>query len=128
MLRGFVSVMDEFDPLLHGQDKVPPVFCTDQAAYDYFRTLAIQDRIAGAQTKLQSKKTFGALAKALDVFNLDVPEINTLYVSSCFDPRFAGPKQRKKFLQKVGGGQSGQMQVVESFLNSGWIVYEVEAK
>ena len=66
-----------------------------------------------------------ALARSLSAFNPNVSELNTLYVSSCFDPRFAGPKERTKFVGAMGREGHQNVQMVESFLNSGWIVYDV---
>lgn len=128
LLRGVVSVMNEFDPLAHGQDKIPPVFCADADAYNYFRTLAVQDRIAGAKTMLQGEQMIGIIAKAISVWPLAVRELNTIYVSSCFDPRFSRPKERRRFIDNLARSGHRGIQIVESFLNSGWIAYEVNCE
>jgi hypothetical protein len=126
LLKGFIDTMNEFDPFIHGQDKIPPVFCWDENAYDYFRTLILQDKVAGAKTKLQGNGFMELLSKSLSSFSLDREELNTLYVSSCFDPRFLGPKDRGKFLKKLSDAGMADCQMVESFLNSGWIVYDIK--
>jgi hypothetical protein len=126
LLKGFIDTMNEFDPQIHGQDKIPPVFCWDKDAYDYFRMLVLQDKVAGAKAKLQGYGFMDLLSRSLDAFNLDRKELNTFYASSCFDPRFLGPKERSKFLKKLSDNGMTDYQVVESFLNSGWIVYDIK--
>ncbi|MBI3633593.1 MAG: hypothetical protein HY226_04860 [Candidatus Vogelbacteria bacterium] len=126
LLTGLLSTLEEFNPKIHGQRKIPPVFCNDTDAYNYFRTLIVQDKVAGGIAKLQGKKLLGAIASAMDSFELALPQLNTLYVSSCFDPRFAGPKSRLKFLDDLRMKGFDNIQIVESFLNSGWIIYDVE--
>ena len=125
LLRGFVEVMDEFDPLVHGKDRIPPVFCTDPDSYNYFRTLVLQDKVAGAKSKLQGEGFMNILAKSIDAFKVSLPEVNTVYTSSCFDPRFLGAKERGVFLARLKKNGFSNVQLVESFLNSGWIVYDV---
>lgn len=125
LLEGLLTTMNEFDPMIHGQTKVPPVFCEDKDAYDYFRTLVVQDKVAGGTTKLQGKGMMNVLSKALEVFDPTLPEINTLYVSSCYDPRFLGPKEREQFFKRLKDEGHTNFQMIESFLNSGWIVYDV---
>jgi hypothetical protein len=128
LLDGLVSTMSEFNPALHGSTVTPPVFCYDKDAYNYFRTLILQDKVAGVKVKLDGAGMINILAKALDSFNVDTRELNTLYVSSCFDPRFAGPQERLKFFNKLSKEGYKDMQIIESFLNSGWIVYDIENK
>ncbi len=126
LLQGILSTMNEFNPMVHGQNIVPPVFCTNQDSYDYFRTLVMQDKVAGASAKLQGKKMIGILSRSLESFSMTLPELNTMYVSSCFDPRFLGPKERNKFLDPLKEKGQTNVQMIESFLNSGWIVYDVD--
>jgi hypothetical protein len=127
LITGFMETMDEFDPAKHGSNKVPPVFCHNTAAYDYFRTLAVQDKIAGIKGKLEGKGFVNLLAKAMNGFPLKKPELNTVYASSVFDPRFAGPKERKSFIKQLRNKGHNNFQVIESFLNSGWVVYDIES-
>jgi hypothetical protein len=126
LLDGLVSTMKEFDPSLHGSTTVPPVFCYDKDAYNYFRTLILQDKVAGAKAKLDGAGMINILAKATNSLDVKLHELNSLYVSSCFDPRFAGPKERLKFFNKLQGEGYKDMQIIESFLNSGWIVYDIK--
>lgn len=128
LLSGLLSVMKEFDPRIHGQNKIPPVFCEDGGAYNYFRTLIMQDKVAGVHANLKAESFIGVLAKALEGFKLDLPEINSLYVSSCYDPRFLKPAERNKMIKQLRQAGHSNVQMIESFLNSGWIVYDIDAK
>lgn len=125
MLSGLLSVMNEFDPRIHGQNKIPPVFCEDKDAYNYFRTLILQDKVAGIKANLKTESFIGLLSLALDNMKLEVPEINSLYVSSCYDPRFLKPAERGKMLKALQTQGHSNIQMIESFLNSGWIVYDL---
>jgi len=126
LLKSLVTVMDEFDPRLHGQNKIPPVFCEDKDAYNYFRTLILQNKVAGLKANLKAESFIGVLATALDGFKMELPEINSLYVSSCYDPRFLKPIEREKIFKALKKQGHKNIQMIESFLNSGWIVYDVE--
>lgn len=128
LLTGILSVMKEFNPRIHGQNKIPPVFCEDSDSYNYFRTLIMQDKVAGIKTNLEAESFIGVLSKALDGFRLEVPEINSLYVSSCYDPRFLKPIERGNLLKKLQDKGHSNIQIIESFLNSGWIVYNINNK
>jgi hypothetical protein len=125
LLKGLLSVMDEFNPAIHGQEKIPPVFCCDQDAYNYFRTLVLKDKVTGVNANLQAESFIGTLAAALENMQLETEEINSLYVSSCYDPRFLKPSGRQELLKKLRKKGYKNIQMIESFLNSGWIVYDI---
>lgn len=126
LIQGILSTVNEFQPFTG--KKIPPVFCCDSDAYDYFRTLVLKDRVAGVTAPIQSKNFVETLAKATTNFQLDNKDLNTFYASSCFDPRFLGSNGRKNVFESLSKKGFKDFQVVESFLNSGWIVYDVQQK
>lgn len=126
LFEGVVSTMNGFNPALHGKNcLVPPVFCWDETSYNYFRQLVLQDKVVGMTQRVENRGFIGSLAKAVDIFGLE--DINSIYFSSIFDPRFAGPKARKDFIKYLkSSGMSRGTQIIESFLNGGWIVYDLK--
>jgi hypothetical protein len=128
LFQGIMTTMDEFNPAIHGPSRfVPPVFCWDEQSYNYFRQLILQEKVAGMVKNVVSQGFIGNLANAVSGFG--VGHVNTLYFSSIFDPRFAGPSARKKYVSDLRKKDMADgVQVVESFLNSGWIVYDIKGE
>jgi hypothetical protein len=124
LLTGLLSTMNEFNPNISSD--VPPVFCNDRDTYNYFRELILKDKVSGITSALEGKGFVKTLTNAIEGMDLDRQELNTMYVSSCFDPRFIGPEGRKAFVRKLQNAGFSDFQMIESFLNSGWVIYDVE--
>jgi hypothetical protein len=125
LFQGIMTTMNEFNPAIHGKETpTPPVFCWNEQSYNYFRRLILRDKVAGLVQNVVSKGFIGSLANAVSGFGVD--RLNTLYFSSIFDPRFAGSSSRKKFVDELNKRKMGEgVQVVESFLNGGWVIYDI---